>query len=93
MQSGRHRATRHCQECEHHGHAPWPHSPHYCWAADHQRIAYGDVRTSPEWCPLGHIIPGVPFPTFTPGPDPKEPRTHTVYKRIRRNIGAVPSRR
>lgn len=70
--TGRRRATQHCRECDFHFHEIWPHTPHYCWYGDPRRIDYGAVRTSPDWCPLGHILPGIPYPTFSPGKDPRK---------------------
>ncbi len=70
MRKGRRRATAHCRECKHHYHEPFPHGRHWCWCGTERRIDYGASRTSPDWCPLGHLIPGVPYPTFSPGKDP-----------------------
>jgi len=66
----RHRSTRHCRECaEHLQKEHWPHT-HYCAAARYLRIPYDPSRTSPDWCPKGHMIPGEFYPTFSPGKDP-----------------------
>ena len=65
----RKRATRHCRECPNHVNNTLPRSRHYCWSANCRRISASAVRTSPDWCPRGHALPGVPYPTFTPGKD------------------------
>lgn len=59
------RATEHCQECEHFS------ALRCCVLADFWPISRDESRTSPRWCPLGHVIPGRPYPTFTPGKDPR----------------------
>lgn len=71
MKKGRKTATKQCRACIHlcverdaNRHK------YYCWACDGRRVSFGDARTSPAWCPLGHVLAGVPYPTFTPGPDP-----------------------
>lgn len=63
------KATRHCRECTYHFQARKT-EPHYCRADHWARVPYNPSRTSPEWCPVGHLIPGVPYPTFSPGADP-----------------------
>ena len=73
----RKRATRHCKECGMHVCSPWPRSPHFCWQ-NYRKITASAVRTSPDWCPQGHILPGVPYPTFTPGRDPYAVNTRNV---------------
>lgn len=70
--TGRPRATRHCRECGYHVH--FNHGdPHYCVPMKYKRIPYNPSRTSPWWCPMGHLIPGAPYPTFMPGQDPWNP--------------------
>ncbi len=66
----RRRATQHCHDCKYHSHQGRPRAPHYCWNGVFLTISHDQARTSPDWCPLGHIIPGVPYPDFTPGKDP-----------------------
>ena len=70
------RATRHCHDCVHH-YQVHHRQPHYCRAAHYRTIPFNPSRTSPDWCPVGHIIPGIPYPTFTPGPDPWDLRNDT----------------
>ena len=68
----RRRATMHCQDCRYHSHqgAGRPY-PHYCGhALALRKMSYDQARTSPFWCPLGHVLPGIPYPDFTPGKDP-----------------------
>ena len=66
------RATRHCKECGYHVHFHFR-DPHYCVMSHWARIKSDPVKTSPDWCPVGHLIPGVPYPTFSPGKDPWNP--------------------
>jgi len=72
-QSGRERATRHCLECGHHWQDPTPTAPHTCRKLS-RSIGHSRVRTSPDWCPLGHLIPGKAYPIFEPGTDPRYTR-------------------
>ena len=67
----RHRATQHCLDCKMHYQAPWPRSAHWCCEIG-AKVRYQRVRTSPDWCPKGHRLAGVPYPTFAPGAE-KEP--------------------
>ena len=77
----RRRATMHCRDCRHYYHDRYPRAPHWCWCRGVRRISFDQTRTSPDWCPLGHIIPGVPYPTFAPGKDPvsEPPRPGCPY--------------
>ena len=59
------RSTQHCQECKHY-HPGMRMCEHSIWP-----ITRREARTSPKWCPLGHVIPGKAYPTFTPGKDPR----------------------
>ncbi len=68
--SGRRRATIHCKDCRYHSHQGTPRAAHYCWNGVYMKISGSQARTSPDWCPRGHIIPEVPYPTFSPGKDP-----------------------
>lgn len=63
------RSTQHCHDCKHLTQigalgilmceqSIWP-------------ITKREARTSPKWCPRGHVIPGEAYPTFTPGKDPR----------------------
>ena len=70
----RRRATRHCGECPYHSHQGKPY-PHYC-SKVRVRISHDHSRTSPPWCPLGHVFPGVPYPMFSPGKDPPAEAVH-----------------
>ncbi len=54
----------HCQECPFHAYYAFDGGKHFCLDTP---IRYDDTRTSPPWCPRGHVIPGIPYPTFTPG--------------------------
>lgn len=70
----RYRATHHCRSCRYYfkmcisGRA-------YCIRAGRlgRHIPYDAARTSPLWCPLGHNIDMIPYPTFEAGPDPIVP--------------------
>lgn len=70
MPGGRNRATMHCRDCRYHAHQGTPRAPHFCWYMNPRKMSFDQTRTSPDWCPLGHHIPGVSYPTFTPGKDP-----------------------
>lgn len=70
-QTGRERATRHCRECRYHYQGSTPVSPHTCSKVGGYKIGHIRVRTSPDWCPLGHLMPGRSYPTFSPGEDPR----------------------
>ena len=65
----RKRATYHCKDCRHYYVLGFVHAAHFCWLAN-MRMSQNDSRTSPPWCPKGHVVPGVPYPTFVPGKDP-----------------------
>ncbi len=64
------RATYHCKECRYHVKSTYRQSPHLCWKEGRRKITADRAKTSPDWCPLGHLIPGRLYPTFTPGKDP-----------------------
>ena len=66
------KATRHCFECGYHFQVRRG-EPHYCVIDHWKRIPRSPVRTSPDWCVVGHLISGVPYPTFSPGEDPWNP--------------------
>lgn len=70
-QTGRERATRHCLDCRYHYKENTPVSPHTCSKAGGFKIGHTRVRTSPDWCPLGHLLPGVAYPIFEHGEDPR----------------------
>jgi|GEM_PF-3838983 len=77
------RSTRHCKECPDHIKGWWPRAPHLCFRAGNKKIKADSAKTSPDWCPRGHLIPGTVYPTFTPGKDPwidgkTEGKTQTV---------------
>ena len=63
----RYRAVKHCQECPFYVHFGPPSRRHECRQTFDIPMTHDAARTSPHWCPLGHVIPGVPYPTFTPG--------------------------
>ena len=71
----RRRATLHCGDCQHHAHQGTPRAAHYCGLA-RVKMSHDNSRTSPPWCPLGHVVPGVPYPMFSPGKDPDAERVH-----------------
>ncbi len=60
------RATYHCMECRH-----YFAMRRLCVKGGIYPVSSKQERTSPYWCPLGHVIPGRPYPTFTPGKDPR----------------------
>ena len=68
---GRARSTLHCQECAYHVKPRDRNAKHRCWKDGRRWIHRDRARTSPDWCPLGHFIPGRRYPSFTPGPDPR----------------------
>lgn len=74
---GRSRATRHCQACPFYLQIGSGRRRHVCTTCSTPfgtipmtPMRYDDARTSPRWCPLGHVVYGVPFPIFKPGKDP-----------------------
>ncbi len=67
---GRKRATRHCRDCEYHVKELYKTAPNKCWKMSGRLIGHDRAKTSPDWCPLGHLIPGRSYPTFTAGSDP-----------------------
>lgn len=79
---GRERATRHCLECPYHHQDTRPTAPHECERLYGRQIGHNKARTSPDWCPLGHLIPGRAYPVFTPGTDPRYSKEET--KRFQR---------
>lgn len=72
------RATYHCRECRH-----YYYERGMCVKGGIFPVTRKQERTSPQWCPLGHVIPGRPYPTFTPGKDPRDPGGVTEALRIR----------
>ena len=63
------RATEHCAEC---GHFTFEFGQKACIKSGFRFVSRVEARTSPRWCPLGHVIQGRPYPTFTPGKDPRD---------------------
>ena len=74
---GRFRSTRHCRECPYHHQDTHPAAPHECGKLYGRQIGHSKARTSPDWCPLGHLIPGRAYPLFVPGEDPRYTRAET----------------
>lgn len=72
----RYRATKHCHDCLAYARLSSPRSArfrHICRAYPGLPMVpmyYDEARTSPRWCPLGHVVFGVPFPIFRAGVDP-----------------------
>lgn len=69
----RYRATQHCQACAYYARLGSIRRRHVCTSYGNLPMvpmSYDEARTSPRWCPLGHVIYGVPFPAFRPGVDP-----------------------
>ena len=66
----RYRATKHCQDCPFYRRIGSVRRRHVCRAwrgVPTVPMSYDQARTSPRWCPLGHVIVGVPYPIFRAG--------------------------
>ena len=72
------RATYHCRECLFYAQALG-----FCQKGGLHPVTYKEERTSPRWCPRGHVIPGKPYPTFSQGKDPREPEAVQAAIRAR----------
>ena len=72
------RATYHCREC-----AYYYDRSGMCVKGGLHLVTYKQARTSPRWCPRGHVIPGRPYPTFSQGKDPREPEAVQAALRAR----------
>ncbi len=70
------RATYHCMECRYYAYPSM-----MCVKGGLFPVTRKEERTSPHWCPLGHTIPGKPYPTFSQGKDPREPEA--VWEAVR----------
>ena len=74
------RATEHCHECADFDVIS---GLKVCLLAGFWPVSRDEARTSPRWCPRGHVIPGRAYPTFTPGLDPRSPDTVAAALRAR----------